>query len=88
MSDSQFFINPKFAIRNPQFSRRWSQTVRRLPAKQSQVGSTPTGVFVMGFEGKFDVAGSGGSLCPARNGWHGAFRERFLTMALSNRVVS
>ena len=26
-------------------SRRWSQTVRRLPAKQSEVGSTPTGVF-------------------------------------------
>ena len=25
-------------------SRRWSQTVRRLPAKQLQVGSTPTGV--------------------------------------------
>ena len=25
--------------------RRWSQLVRRLPAKQFQVGSTPTGVY-------------------------------------------
>ena len=27
-------------------SRRWSQTARRLPAEQPQVGSTPTGVFL------------------------------------------
>src|SRR5262245_30345 len=26
-------------------SRRWSQTARRLPAEQPEVGSTPTGVF-------------------------------------------
>jgi hypothetical protein len=28
-----------------ELERRWSRTVRRLPAKQLQVGSTPTGVF-------------------------------------------
>lgn len=30
-------------------SRRWSQTVRRLPAKQHEVGSTPTGVSAFHF---------------------------------------
>jgi hypothetical protein len=27
-------------------SRRWSQATRRLPAKQLQVGSTPTGAYI------------------------------------------
>ena len=32
----------RFLVRT--LTRRWSQTVRRLPAKQLSVGSTPTGV--------------------------------------------
>ena len=34
---------PYLSSLNPHLSRRWSQTARRLPAKQLQVGSTPTG---------------------------------------------
>ena len=37
-------VDFKFEIHNPQMIRRWSRTARRLPAKQLQVGSTPTGV--------------------------------------------
>ena len=36
---SSFVLTPSYLI------GRWSQTARRLPAKQSEVGSTPTGVF-------------------------------------------
>ena len=47
----------RFLVRT--LTRRWSQTVRRLPAKQLSAGSTPAGV---SYKQGFDIVWTSGAL--------------------------
>ena len=67
-----------------QSERRWSQTVRRLPAKQLQAGSTPAGVSL---EARFRCRLGQRRPDPSCRIWVGVFRTWILTRTMSLRLA-